>query len=181
MRPRRYPLGAYRGLIFGIVINPIGAPDAFLQGAATRHAPLSRDSHGPRAVLNALERLAGTYETQAATARSDLGIAEGRLRDHTARLGKSFAHDAYLSELTRLRDELKTPLSGAAPQSGGELPSAAETAIRIQTLKASHSVEAAPVRPGKQSTQRSEEPVTTRIRQRSSGPAANPMTESVPL
>ena len=115
---RSYPLGVYRGLKFGIAVNPSGASDAYLEGAATRYATLSRDSHGPRAVLNALDRLAGTYEAQAATARQDLAIAEGQLRDHQARLGRAFGHDAYLAELTGLRDQLKAGLSQATPEPG---------------------------------------------------------------
>ena len=51
---------------------------------------------------------------QTATARQDLAIAEGQLRDYQARLGKPFPHDAYLSELTSLRDQLKAGLSEAA-------------------------------------------------------------------
>ena len=97
---RPVPLGTYRGLRFGLVLYPHGAPDAFLEGATTRRAALSRDSHGPRAVLNALDRLAGSYDAQAATARKDLAIAEGQLRDYQARLGQPFTHDAYLAELT---------------------------------------------------------------------------------
>ena len=142
---RPVPLGTYRGLRFGLVLYPHGAPDVFLEGATMRHASLSRDSHGPRAVLNALDRLAGSYDAQAATARKDLAIAEGQLRDYQARLGQPFTHNAYLAELTDLRDELKAALSEAAPQS---LPPAGETAQRIQALKAAHVVEATPERPG---------------------------------
>ena len=174
---RPVPLGTYRGLRFGLVLYPHGAPDTFLEGAATRHASLSRDSHGPRAVLNALDRLAGTYDAQAATARKDLAIAEGQLRDYQARLGQPFTHDAYLAELTDLRDELKAALSEAAPQS---LPPAAEVAQRIQALKAAHVVEATPERPGTRSTRTAEEPVTTRIRRRGAVPALQPMVEFPP-
>ena len=69
---RRYPLGVYRGLEFGIVVNPLGAPDAYLEGATTRHTMIARDA-GPRAVLNALDRLADGYEGQIATARERSG------------------------------------------------------------------------------------------------------------
>jgi len=100
---RRVPLGSYRGLAFGIVLHPLGAPDAYLEGAILRHTSLSRDSHGPRAVLNALDRLAGGYEGQAASARQDLAIAKAQLRDYEARLGQPFAHEGYLAELTGLR------------------------------------------------------------------------------
>ena len=174
-RPAR--LGTYRGLRFGLVLYPHGAPDAFLEGATTRRAALSRDAHGPRAVLNALDRLAGSYDAQAATARKDLAIAEGQLRDYQARLGQPFAHDAYLAELTDLRDELKAALSEAAPQS---LPPAAEVAQRIQALKAAHAVEAIPERPGTRSTRTAEEPVTTRIRRRGAVPALEPSTDFPP-
>ena len=143
---RPVPLGTYRGLRFGLVLYPHSAPDAFLEGATTRRTALSRDAHGPRAVLNVLDRLAGSYDTQAATARNDLAIAEGQLRDYQARLGQPFTHDAYLAELASLRDELKAALSEAAPERQ-PLPPAAEVAQRIQALKAAHAVEATPERP----------------------------------
>ena len=65
---RRYPLGIYRGLNFGLVLHPQGAPETYLEGTATRHGQLSSDA-GARAVLNALDRLTGGYKAQAATAR----------------------------------------------------------------------------------------------------------------
>ena len=34
---RRYPLGRYRGLDFGLVLHPRGAAEVFLEGATTRH------------------------------------------------------------------------------------------------------------------------------------------------
>ena len=71
---------------------------------------------GPRAVMNAVERLADTYEGQCDTTRQDLAIAQGQLRDHEARRGRPFAHDAYLAELTGLRDQLKAGLSQATPE-----------------------------------------------------------------
>ena len=65
---RRYPLGIYRGLNFGLVLHPQGAPEMYLEGTATRHGQLSSDA-GARAVLNALDRLTGGYKAQSATAR----------------------------------------------------------------------------------------------------------------
>jgi N12 class adenine-specific DNA methylase len=163
---RRYPLGVYCGLAFGIVLNPIGAPDAFLEGETTRHGPLSREA-GPRAVLNALDRLAGSYASQCGNARQELAIAETQLRDHKGRLGASFAHDAYLAELTSLRDQLKAGLSGATPEPGADpLPPAHETAERIKALKSAHTIEPAPQRVSARSTATAEQPVTARIRQR---------------
>ena len=93
---------------------------------------IARDA-GPRAVLNALGRLADTYPNQIATARQDLAIAEAQLRDDQARLGKPFPHDGYLSELTDLRDQLRAGLSQATPEPGST--SVAELAERIKSLK----------------------------------------------
>jgi hypothetical protein len=41
------------------VLHPQFPPDLFLEGATIRQSRLSRDHQGPRAVLNALERLLG--------------------------------------------------------------------------------------------------------------------------
>jgi hypothetical protein len=77
--------------------------------------PLARDA-GPRALLNALARLTGGYDKQAAPARQDLAIAEGQRRDYDCRRGTPFVHKAYLAELTSARDRLKAALSGATPE-----------------------------------------------------------------
>ncbi len=111
----RIPLGIYRGLRFGMVLHPQFPPDVYLEGAITRQSTLSREHQGPRAVLNALERLANGYGSECDRVRQDLAIAESQLRDYQARLGKPFLHDAYLSELTALRDQLKAGLSGDGP------------------------------------------------------------------
>jgi hypothetical protein len=59
------------------------------------------------------------------------------------KLGRLFAHSAYLEELTGLRDRLKVALSGTPAE--GE-PAAGEVADKIKALKGSQVVEAAPVR-----------------------------------
>src|SRR5438445_12351023 len=106
-----------------------------------RQSTLSREHQGPRAVLNALERLAGGYGSECVRVRQDLAIAESQLRDYQARLGTPFLHDAYLSELTSLRDQLKGGLSGATPEPDNEPGrSVSELAERIKTLKAAHSI-----------------------------------------
>jgi hypothetical protein len=111
---RRAPLAVYRGLRFGLVLHTHFLPDVYLEGAATRQSMLSREHQGPRAVLNSLERLADGYGSDCDRVRQDLGIAESQLRDYQARIGRPFAHDAYLSELTALRDLLE-----AGPRRGG--------------------------------------------------------------
>jgi len=175
----RIPLGSYRGLRFGVVLHPQFPPDVYLEGATTRQSSLSREHQGPRAVLNALERLASAYGSESVRVRQDLTIAESQLRDYQARLGKPFLHEAYLSELTSLRDQLKAGLSASAHESGNEAgPSVSELAGKIKSLKASHTIEATPQR-ARQKHSTAEEPVTTRIRRRAeaipaSGPAVDP-------
>ena len=166
----RVPLGTYRGLRFGMVLNPQWSPEVYLEGATTRLDTLSRDHHGPRAVLNALERLVGAYGSECVRVQQDLSIAESQMRDYQARLGKPFLHDAYLSELTSLRDQLKAGLSGTAHQPDTEEgPSVSELAERIKSLKAAHSIEATPQR-ARQKHSSAEEPVTARIRRRAETP-----------
>jgi hypothetical protein len=161
---KRFPLGHYRGLAFGLVLHAGGAGEVFLEGAATRHAMLSRDHQGPRAVLNALDRLSGSYDGQCNATAADLAIAEGQHRDYQARLGRAFPHDGYKQELADLRDRLKAGLSQATPEPG-TLP-VAELAERIKSLKAAHTIDAAPERTAPRRIA-AEEPVTARIRRRS--------------
>jgi hypothetical protein len=161
---RTYALGVYRGLQFGLVVHPHSGPEVYLEGALTRHGSLSRDP-GPRAVLNALERLADTYEAQGVAAQKDLAIAEGQQRDYQARQGQPFTHEGYLAELTRLRDLLKAGLSDTKPDEGGVTHvSVAELASEIKALRAAHTIESAPQRLASRSASTAETPVTARIR-----------------
>jgi hypothetical protein len=161
----RVPLGTFKGLRFGIVLHEQVPPDVYLEGAITRQSSLSKEHQGPRAVLNTLERLAAGYGPEGERVRQDLAIAESQLRDYQTRLGASFLHDGYLSELTTLRDQLKAGLSGRAPEPGSEPPSVSELAERIKALKAAHNIEAAPQRV-RQKQCSAEEPITRRIRRR---------------
>ena len=141
---RRFALGTYRGLQFGIVLHSQFAPDAYLEGRATRESMLSRDHHGPRAILNALERLANGYAFECDRVRRELGLAENQVRDYQARVGQPFLQDSYLCELTELRDRLKACLSGSPRMPGGEeRADVAEIADRINAIKGVHEVEPA--------------------------------------
>ncbi|HEX3152335.1 MAG TPA: DEAD/DEAH box helicase family protein [Gemmataceae bacterium] len=161
---RRVPLGTYRGLRFGMALHPQFTPDVYLEGAATRQSMLSREHQGPRAVLNAVERLATAYESECDRVRQDLAIAEPQLRDYQARLGKPFLHDAVLSELASLRDRLRACLSGAKTEQGTEPePTATELAEQIKALRSAQTIDTKPERAGKR-TSSAEEPVTARIR-----------------
>jgi N12 class adenine-specific DNA methylase len=169
----RVPLGIYRGLRFGLVLHPQFPPDVYLEGAITRQSGLSRDHQGPRAVLNALERLANGYGSECVRIRQDLAIAESQLRDYGERLDKPFLHERYLSDLTELRDRLKRSLSATAQQpEEGKEPRSSKLAGKIKALIAAHSIEAAPQRDRpKQSA--AEEPITARIRRRQNGNQPN--------
>jgi hypothetical protein len=162
----RIPIGTYRGLRFGLMLHPRFAPDVYLEEAATRQTSLSREHQGPRAVLNALERLATAYSSDCDLVRQDLTIAEAQLRDYQARLGKPFTLESYRTELTTLRDQLKTGLSSTAHEPGkAEGPSVSELAERIKALKATNSIDATPQR-ARQKHSSAEEPITARIRRR---------------
>ena len=165
LETRRVPLGVYRGLRFGLLLHPLGPPDVYLEGKATRQSQLSRDHHGPRAVLNALERLAGGYRFECERVQQDLAVTKSQLHDYQARLGQPFAHDAYLSKLTALRDQLKAGLASVSPEPGTEPVPVPQLAEQIKALKAAHSIEATPERT-RQHRASAEEPVTARIRRR---------------
>ena len=110
--------------------------------------------------------LASGYDAECVRVRQDLAIAESQFRDYQARLGKPFAHELYLAELTGLRDQLKAGLSATAPVEGDAAkPTVSELAEKIKTLKAAHSIEAMPQRV-RQKQSSAEEPVTARIRRR---------------
>jgi N12 class adenine-specific DNA methylase len=172
---RRFTLGRFRGLAFGYVVHRNLAPEVFLEGRATRQATLSRDAHGPRAVLNALERLAAGYDRRGEELGRELSVAEGQLRDYQARLGAVFPREAYLAELSGLRDELRKALSAAPREPNGSGPASTEDlAHRIQALRATLTVEATPDRrPGGRAAV-AERPVTTRIRARREAEAPQP-------
>ena len=120
-----------------------------------------------------MERLANAYAPDCERVRQDLSIAEAQLRDYQASIGKPFLHDAYLSELTSLRDQLKTGLSATAYANKDDSgPSVSELAERIKTVKAAHSIEATPQR-ARQKNSSAEEPVTARIRRRTEAVATS--------
>ncbi len=171
--PTRIPLGTYRGLRFGLVLRPQFPPEVYLEGKATRQDTLSREHQGPRAILNALERLSSGYVYACDGIRQDMAIAEGQLRDYQARLGRPFIHEDYRCELTNLRDQLKASLSGVSPKEGKEEgPSISELATRIKAIRAANTFESTPERV-RQKHSSAAEPITTRIRRKADTPPAS--------
>ncbi len=162
----RFPIGTYRGLEFGMILYPRGQPDVYLEGAMTRITGVSSVNPGPRAVLNAIERLLGSFDVEITHIEQDMSIAESQLHDYEARLGKSFAHEAYVSKLTQLRNALKERLTGRTdPTTPTEGPTIAELVTSIKSLTASHTVDTSQPRNERRHTT-AEEPVTARIRRK---------------
>ena len=155
-------LGTYRGLECGMILHPLGGTEVYLDGAVRCREQLMRDNPGPRAVLNALERLANGYDHDCRHLKADISVKQGQLRDYEARLGKPFAHEGYLRELTDLRDQLKLGLSEHPPDG---LTPVAELAEKIKALREANTVEATPERTVRKAA-RAERPVTARIRGR---------------
>ena len=166
--PTKISLGHFRGLRFGLVLHRNFSPEVYLEGALTRMTALSRDHQGPRAIMNAVERLVDAYGPESDRVRQELAIAQAQLRDYQAQVGKPFPLEEYLAKLSGLRDQLKNLLSGGAPASEtGKGISSSELADDIKALKSSQNIEATTPRPRRlQST--SEEPVTIRIRRKAS-------------
>lgn len=133
-----------------------------LEGATTCQSLLLREHQGPRAILNATERLVNSYGSECARIRQDLAIAEQQLRDYQGRLGQPFVHDTILSELTTLRDWLKACLSNTNHDPGTDTrDTASDLAERIKELKAATTAETLSDRAG-QPRSTAEEPVTAR-------------------
>ena len=158
----RTPLGRYRGLDASIVLHPLGGTEVVLDGKTRCRETLLRDNPGPRAVLNALERLADSYAGEIRRAGNEIGIKRGQLADFEGRVGRPFGHLEYQSQLTDLRDQLKIGLS-EHPSEGG-VP-VAELAGKIKELRATNTVEATPERVVRKALA-GERPVTARIRRR---------------
>jgi len=161
---RRFVLGRMRGLTFGVIKHRLSTTEVFLEGQGERRAQLSRESQGPRACWNALERLFGSYEATCEELRRELALSETKLRDFEDRLGAVFPHERYIAELSALRDELKAALSASQPE--GAPPkgrTAGEVSGLITALRETHVIETVPVRrPG--AAARSERPATARVR-----------------
>jgi hypothetical protein len=177
---RDIPLGTCHGLPFSLVLHPQGAPDVCVEGATTRYGTLSRDSHGPRAILNAVERVMESYEAEHEKTRRDLDIAQGQQHDYQARQGAEFAHEHYLDELSGLRNQLEAALSGTEQKPDTPaLPPAHTLVARIKALMAAHTIEPAPERSTTRRAATAEESVTARIRRRIKA-RSEPQSEAEP-
>jgi N12 class adenine-specific DNA methylase len=136
---RRFLLGKYRGITFGIEYRWNNA-DVYLSGETEQRTQLSKESRGPKAVLNALNRITASYDERIESNAKELELSRTQLGDYEVRLGRPYTHSGYLDELTSLRDRLKVALS-STPTEGEQ--SAEEIAERIKALKGAQTVEVA--------------------------------------
>lgn len=108
---QKLPMGDYKGLRFGLMLHRDSAPEVFLEGKLQHCERLSREHQGPRALLNALERLCREMPEAMRQTNEELVLSEKQLRDYASKLNQPFTYDGYRAELERLRDLLKSKLS----------------------------------------------------------------------
>jgi len=171
----RIPLGRYRGLSFGLVLHPEFPAEVVVEGAGIRSLTLSKEHQGPRAVLNAVERVIASYAPEAERAIQEVELAKTQLQDYQVRQGTAFVHEQYQRELTTLRDLLRDGLSAKAESEGSGV---AEIAQKIHDLRATQSIEATPKRCTHASL-RAAEAITARIQRRRLEPTQTSDTEHV--
>ncbi len=178
-QPAKILCGRYHGLEFGLILDPEFSPDVYLQGEITRKTRISRDHQGPRAILNALDRLAGGYQQECHQLRQELNITQSQFRDYQARLGKPFLQETYLTELTVLRDQLKAKLSAATQHVDDNSSTTVKLADRVNALKSSHQAEPTADRP-RQGQITADELITSRIRKREQVAECHPGADDSP-
>ena len=130
-----------------------------------RTARLPSENAGPRAVLNALDRIADNYAKTREDAERDLALAEKQLQDYENREEVPFIHGQYVEILAETRDKLKDALSSSSPPKEGNA-TMSELAQQIEQLKAAHTIDAEPRRPQQERVATEEEPITIRARRR---------------
>jgi hypothetical protein len=79
----RTRLGTYRGLEASLILPPLGGTEICLDGATRCRETLLRDSPGPRAVPNALERLADGYRYDIRRLGEDIAVKPTHDRPRT--------------------------------------------------------------------------------------------------
>ena len=171
-------LGTYLGLQVHLALHPYALPEIWLTGQTIVRTALARRSHGARAILNAVQRLAGEYEGRGAMLAQEIQTMERQCQDYAAQLGKPFALASYRDALTGLRQQLSAALSEHPPQS---LPPIEDIVAQITALHAAHKLDVPSARPVSVATVRPAEAITTRIHDswRTQEPATAP--EPLPL
>lgn len=160
---RTVPLGHYRGLTASLRQYPIYAPEVLLVGRVERRGSLAQHA-GHIALLNALERLAGSMDSEQTQVRRELAVAEAELADYAVRAEQPFPHEAHLAALTQWRGLLAQALAADTTQTTvTETPPLEEIVATIKGLRATQTVEAVPARLVEETKAALTEAITTRI------------------
>ena len=105
---RRVPLGLYRGLKFGLILQPQFSPLVYLEGS-TRGRPCCHATITAR--VPSSMPWSGSPAATLRNARRSGKTLPSPNRSYAitgTRLGAEFSHERYLSELTALRDQLES-------------------------------------------------------------------------
>lgn len=162
-RSRKLTLGTKCGLRFGVTADTDSRVSVFVDGATSMTRRLAGGTPGPRAVLNALDRIIEELPQRAEKVRVDIAQARKHLEDYRDRVGTPFEYEAYFSELSSLRNELNDALSRPEMSESGR-DTANELATRIKQLIDRQSVKTTGNRPTQPLQQTTEVPIATRLR-----------------
>ncbi|MCC7336560.1 MAG: DEAD/DEAH box helicase family protein [Pirellulaceae bacterium] len=131
---RRIRIGSVHGLEFGLDVSAFGR-EVYIKGDATIIESVSSTA-GARAILNALSRIEASYEPRMDDTRSKLALTSQQLSDYQERLGKPFVLESYITQLTDLRNQLRSALTESKSNAEiGERPSIADTVDQIVSLR----------------------------------------------
>lgn len=167
--PREFKLGEYSGLEFGLIAHPYGPKQLYLKGNETRVNDLSSDRNGPRAILNALQRMVSSYAERIDDTRQRLSVAEQQVKDYQERSGSKFEQEGYATELRSLRDQLRNALSqneNDTPKDEKPVLSASEIASQIEQLRSSQIISHGVEREHGKKQTKAIEAITTQIHKR---------------
>ena len=173
---RHLPRPAFRHRASSAIRRPKCTSKARPRALAT----LSRDHQGPRAVLNALERLAGGYGSECDRVRQDLAIAEVAASRLPGPPGQAFPARRLPGRTDHACVTSSRPAFPARPRSQATRKGRAfpNWPSRSRRSKPPTRIEATPQR-DRQKHSSAEEPVTARIRRRTEAvPASDLVTES---
>jgi len=167
----QHELGTYRGLRFGVTLDAYSRLDVYLEGATARGTRLAKNSTGPRAILNALDRLADAYAEQIDRTERDLTLSREQLGDYRDRIGKPFDHEATFTELSNLRNQLNTALTKSFESTADSPASTAELAEHIKRLLAAQTIESASRKSREQTAEiTAEQPIAAGLKEHISKP-----------
>jgi hypothetical protein len=128
---------------------------------------LSNDHQGPRALLDAANRLINSFEDQHQRTTAAIELAKKQHHDCQQRVGISFEFDEYVKELSQLRDGLKLALSDRPSESDTtHLLSVREITAKIKSLRSLYTSYETPKRNAEVQVSIAVEPIVARLKRR---------------